>query len=761
MKVILAGGTEVSLGTIETAPTIGIIDYSRRVTDDFGVTTVVERGFSRRLSARLLVPFDEVDDLQRRLAGLRATPVQWVGDAGSTWLSPTGFFKEFEIDLATPPVSYCTLTVEGLAETETGADAGSDPAPVGLASTLAVLRPIEITDAVLSASNVPESDTPAWSATTTYPAGARVRVSGLHRVYESLVAGNVGANPSASVGRWLDVGPTNRWAMFDQALGTATTRDGSINVTLAAGDADSVAVLDVVGTRVRVRSGTYDQDQLVTGGTLVFTGLPGGESVLINIYGTAVSVGTLLIGTTLPLGATEAAPSAGITDFSRKAADEFGEVTVVQRAWAKRMSARALIRTDALDLVADRIASVRALPSLWIGSAGSDALTIYGFFKDFSIEVGETVSKLSLSVEGFSAAAKLGPLVSWPDVGDPDGTKPDDNATNGAPGGTPIGGVVQPDGSVVGARTAEEVVEELQVNTLGIIAQALRQDDFLEVVDARTLVEGQAVSVKFLAFRNQQIDDNAAFASDLSLIGVKTADGTGWNLALDTVRVSPEQTLGQHLTEIGVKTADAEASIQDLQEVLIDGDGTVTAKAVLALDVNGKVVGTIATNDGTLGVLDLLFDAVIIRNPVSGLPLFTADTAAGLVKATNLEVDHLKVNTAIVPARAAAGSEVVGPGSFVTILTATVDLPIAGWVEATASIRQSFSSGDEYWEYDLLIDGTVVFNTSGHRTQDSVPVSGAKLCSPGPRTVQVRFQADSSVSVFDRTLFVKGFPATE
>ena len=68
MKVITPAGETFDLGATEEAPTVGIIDYSRRETDDYGVTNVVERGFSRRMSVRLSVPFDAVDSLQQRLA---------------------------------------------------------------------------------------------------------------------------------------------------------------------------------------------------------------------------------------------------------------------------------------------------------------------------------------------------------------------------------------------------------------------------------------------------------------------------------------------------------------------------------------------------------------------------------------------------------------------------------------------------------------------------------------------------------------------
>ncbi len=438
MKVI-AGGETIDLGTTLASPTISIVDFSRRVTDDFGVTTVVERGFARRMSVQLLVPFDEVDSLQQQLALLRATPAQWIADARFDWLSINGFYKEFNIDLAAPPTSYCTLTVEGLAETEVGVDTGGDPAPGGRPSTLRLLQPVAVTDSALVASNVPQSDHPAWSVGTTYPLGARVIKIATHRIYESAIGGNAGNDPEGASGQWIDIGPTNRWAMFDEALGTSTIKADGISVTLNSAAADSVALLDVVGTSVRVQTAGYDRTLPVGSGAITFLDLPGtGGQITVTISGTGpVSVGTLLVGRTVSLGETEANPSAGINDFSRKETDDFGEVTIVERAWAKRMSAQAVIRNDAVDLVANRIAAVRARPALWIGNEGTDSLTVYGFFRNFSIEIGQTASRLSLSIEGLSQAAPLAapaPL-NWTDIVDNDPVerpRPDDGATDGA-----------------------------------------------------------------------------------------------------------------------------------------------------------------------------------------------------------------------------------------------------------------------------------------------------------------------------------------
>lgn len=93
---------------------IGIIDYSRKEADQFGVISVVERAFAKRMTARVVMQTDAVDDIHRNLAALRATPVLWIGSETFESLTVYGFYKEFSIDLAYPTVSYCSLTIEGL-----------------------------------------------------------------------------------------------------------------------------------------------------------------------------------------------------------------------------------------------------------------------------------------------------------------------------------------------------------------------------------------------------------------------------------------------------------------------------------------------------------------------------------------------------------------------------------------------------------------------------------------------------------------------
>ena len=49
------------------------------------------------------------------LADYRATPLVWIGSENAYQsLIVFGYYKDFEIDIAFPTVSYCTLSIEGM-----------------------------------------------------------------------------------------------------------------------------------------------------------------------------------------------------------------------------------------------------------------------------------------------------------------------------------------------------------------------------------------------------------------------------------------------------------------------------------------------------------------------------------------------------------------------------------------------------------------------------------------------------------------------
>lgn len=111
----LAAGRLTELGGTVYGAQVGIIDYSRKDTDAYGATTITQRGYARRLQAQVQVEATKVDSVAATLARLRATPVVWDGltnyDAGAI----LGWAREWSVDISYPTVSYCSLTIEGLA----------------------------------------------------------------------------------------------------------------------------------------------------------------------------------------------------------------------------------------------------------------------------------------------------------------------------------------------------------------------------------------------------------------------------------------------------------------------------------------------------------------------------------------------------------------------------------------------------------------------------------------------------------------------
>lgn len=122
---------------------------------------------------------------------------------------------------------------------------------------LTIVRPVIVAPAMLVSSTVPEDDYPEWVAGTTYAKDQRVIVAAQHKVYQSLAAGNVGNNPTAVTAepKWIEVGSTNRWKVFDKSVSSQTKRAGSISYRLKLGQAiTSLAALNLTGaTSMRVQ----------------------------------------------------------------------------------------------------------------------------------------------------------------------------------------------------------------------------------------------------------------------------------------------------------------------------------------------------------------------------------------------------------------------------------------------------------------------------------------------------------------------------
>lgn len=298
-----------------------------------------------------------------------------------------------------------------------------------------VIKPTTITDALLISSTVaePAAGETAWVSGTTYAVGdLRIRTN-THRVYKRLVAGAGTTPPESDTFNWQDVAPTNRWSMFDQLINSQTSGTSPLTVTLAPGHVNSLALIELVGTQavVTVTDGAggptvysrsvsleasivadwyaYFFEPFSQRGTLVLTNLPPYASarVTVTITGAGtVKCGGFIVGQAYDLGDSLYGASAGIRDYSKKQVDaSTGVVTLAQGRFARIMRARMKTSPGAAGVIQTVLSGLRATPCVWVGDdgAGIEPLTVFGFYKDFSLEIAYSNAHFySLEVEGMT-----------------------------------------------------------------------------------------------------------------------------------------------------------------------------------------------------------------------------------------------------------------------------------------------------------------------------------------------------------------------
>lgn len=295
---------------------------------------------------------------------------------------------------------------------------------------LKVLKPITITDARLHSSSVPEADHAAWVSGAAYAVGARVIRLNKHRIYQCIAAVSGTVVPESDTLNWVEVGPTNRWAMFDSKVSTSTvgTEDG-LQVVLKPGRCNGLAMLEMAGITAYTITCAYavtargakgaltvttrpysfgvtlttTTDTRGTDGTLtgsvtlvysvelqnrnvsdwkgyfnepfvaktdVFIGFPSRSdmTITLNIASAEPKVGALMVGNFIELGDASYGVSSSIDDFSVVTTDEWGVSRLVERDYTKRVNYPITVENWAMRRAFSTLSSLRATPSVFIAS---------------------------------------------------------------------------------------------------------------------------------------------------------------------------------------------------------------------------------------------------------------------------------------------------------------------------------------------------------------------------------------------------------
>lgn len=109
-------GSAYYIGPVKYEPTIEIQDYSVKSTDEYGVTTFVQRKFSRFIECSLEIENNRLNATFNLLASLRATPSVWIihEDENYSLLTVFGWYGSVSITIPYPYYSLCTLQLQGL-----------------------------------------------------------------------------------------------------------------------------------------------------------------------------------------------------------------------------------------------------------------------------------------------------------------------------------------------------------------------------------------------------------------------------------------------------------------------------------------------------------------------------------------------------------------------------------------------------------------------------------------------------------------------
>lgn len=107
-------GRQQSLGVANFGTSVSIQDYSVKTTDAFGNIVVQQRAFSKRADYDVTVETSRVATVQKLLADIRTTPTVFIGQQDKPETVVYGFYKSFNIVIANPSISDCSIEVEGL-----------------------------------------------------------------------------------------------------------------------------------------------------------------------------------------------------------------------------------------------------------------------------------------------------------------------------------------------------------------------------------------------------------------------------------------------------------------------------------------------------------------------------------------------------------------------------------------------------------------------------------------------------------------------
>lgn len=278
----------------------------------------------------------------------------------------------------------------------------------------------------VSNSSLPEADHPLYDVSTNYALDDMVSHNGVN--YKCTVEGTQGIEPAADSPNWSDQGAVNRLKAFDGGLNTASEATDILNYTInATGLINAIALLRLDASQVEVVvTNAQDQevyrknvktaavgvtnlkDYLLTGYSrikdVVLLDIPSvvNSTIQINITGSNINLGMVVMGYKKTIGSTQNGFASGIRDFSKTVRDKnTGHVELKQGNFFKKRRLNMRIERSQYSSVERYLTDIRATPSLYIVSQNDADIYVFGYYTNFNlVGTNSKVAFCSINLEG-------------------------------------------------------------------------------------------------------------------------------------------------------------------------------------------------------------------------------------------------------------------------------------------------------------------------------------------------------------------------
>lgn len=297
-----------------------------------------------------------------------------------------------------------------------------------------VITPITINDAILTSSTIAEPDTgeSVWLAATSYTLGQVVIRTTTHKKYENILAGVDAGVPESTPTRWVEIGSTNRYAMFDTLRNTQSIKASPITVALTHNaridslgllsvDADSVHIVVTNGAET-----VYDETKSLSTHdvfdwysyyfapftkipNLVFFDIPPYSTSVITLTFTSVSdikIGAIVLGNQTDLGKALHGVSSEELNFSRIEREVTGESILLPRRSVPKIQINSIANPILLNTIRATRRNLNALPAVWSGLDDKidnpffETVLLLGVYKKFEVNENDaSLVNINLEIE--------------------------------------------------------------------------------------------------------------------------------------------------------------------------------------------------------------------------------------------------------------------------------------------------------------------------------------------------------------------------